>query len=78
MRALHLINGTAYTSEDLNTVGKAFDDAWAEIAHHFDGDNETPRLRLAHAMLALGEPNGRSSDQMKQAALEVMALSYRL
>jgi len=49
MKARGLLEGSFHTPETLKIVGKAYDDAWAEIAHHFDGDAEKARLRLAHA-----------------------------
>ena len=61
---------------DVEIVGKAYDDAWSEIAHRFDGDAEKARLRLAHAMLAVAPENGQNPKTLKNAALKLMALAY--
>jgi hypothetical protein len=56
---------------------KAFDDAWAEIAHHFDGHAEDARARLAHAVLIVTREDSDDPEQLKNDALQVMALAYR-
>jgi hypothetical protein len=76
MKALKLFEGTVHTPETLKVIGQAFDDAWAEIAHRFDGDDEKARVRLAHAVLAVAHDNGQNSATLKNAALKVMTLAY--
>ena len=51
--------------------------AWAEIAHHFDDDQEGARLRLAHALLGVAREDSDDPERLKIEALQVMALGYR-
>ena len=51
MKVRRLIEASILDPETLHVVFQAFDDAWSEIAHHFDGHGEQARLRLAHALL---------------------------
>ena len=54
MRVAKILAGCTYGPETLKVIGKAFDDAWADIADHFAGDArraEAARERLAHATL---------------------------
>ena len=76
MKARRLIESTIYEPEALQVVFKAFDGAWAEIAHHFDGDVEQARLRLAHAVLIVTKGDSVDVERLKKEALEVMALAY--
>jgi len=55
MRAAKILAGCTYGPEALKIIGKAFEDAWADIAEHFAGDADraaAARERLAH----LGHP----------------------
>jgi len=79
--AKQLIDGASYGPDALSAVGKAFDAAWAEIAGNFGNDRseiEAARLRLARAMLSIADEDSRDVDVLKKAALERMALDYRL
>jgi hypothetical protein len=61
-------------------IGKAFDDAWLEIADNFGGDPhqiEAARLRLAEAVLSVAHEDSRDPETLKRAALQRMALDYR-
>lgn len=62
-------------------IGKAFDQAWNDIAPNF-GDNptviEAARMRLAHAVLSVAKNESRDVNELKNAALQVFALAYRL
>jgi len=54
MKAAKILAGCTYGPEALKIIGKAFNDAWAEIAEHFAGDADraaAARERLAHAIL---------------------------
>ena len=56
MKARKLIEGATYGPETLKVIGKAFDDAWSEIAGHFSRNGlraQSARLKLAHAVLAV-------------------------
>ena len=67
MQARSLLEGSFHAPETLKVVGKAYDDAWAEIAHRFDGDAQKARLRLAHAVLSVAQENGQSPETLKYA-----------
>ena len=80
MKARKLIEGATYGPETLKVIGKAFDDAWSEIAGHFTHNGlqaQSVRLKLAHAVLAAAGDDSRDSDELKNAALQVMAMNYR-
>ena len=80
MKARKLIEGATYGPETLKVIGKAFDDAWSEIAGHFSRNGlraQSARLKLAHAVLAVARNDSRDSDELKNAALHVMAKNYR-
>jgi hypothetical protein len=80
MKAQALISGATYGPDALKVICKAFDDAWAHIQHHFDGDvhqTEEVRLRLAHAVLAVATDTSRDPEELKDQALQVLAMSYR-
>ena len=81
MKARNLIDGASYGPEALRAVGRAFDAAWTEIAGNFGSDTqdiERARLRLAKAMLSVANEESRDVEVLKRAALEQMALDYRL
>jgi hypothetical protein len=77
MKARALLIGATFDRETMKVMFAAFDTAWAEIAHHFDGDPEVEvaRLRLANAVLATVGENGTDVEALKKSALEVMALT---
>jgi hypothetical protein len=80
MKARKLIEGAAYGPEALKVIGRAFDEAWAQIAPNFGDDPhdiERARLRLANAMLSMASDDSRDVQALKTAALEAMALGYR-
>jgi len=80
MKARKLIQGATYGPETLKVIGKAFDDAWSEIAGHFTRNGlqaQSARLKLAHAVLAVARDDSRDSDELKNAALQIMAMNYR-
>jgi hypothetical protein len=65
----------------VQSIGKAFDAAWEEIAGNFGNDPgqvEAARLKLANAMLSIANEESRDVGVLKQAALERMALDYRV
>lgn len=78
MKARKLIDGATYDPETLQVLAQAFEEAWSQISHHFDGSlTEEARLRLAHAVLAVGREDSRDRKEVKNAALQVMAMTYR-
>ena len=81
MKAKQLIDGASYGPDALYAIGRAFDAAWTEIAGNFGNDRdeiEAARLRLARAMLSIADEDSRDVAVLKKAALERMALDYRL
>jgi hypothetical protein len=80
MKARKLIDGASFGPDALKVIGKAFDDAWLEIAANFGTDPlqiETARLRLAEAVLSVAHEDSRHAEVLKRAALQRMALDYR-
>jgi hypothetical protein len=81
MKARKLIEGSVRSPEALKILGKAFDDAWSEIADRYNGDAraiEHARMQLAHAVLYVGDEDYSSDpDEVRKAALQVMALRRR-
>jgi hypothetical protein len=80
MKARKLINGASFGPDAMKAIGKAFDDAWLEIADNFGSDPqqiETARLRLAEAVLSVADDDSRDVEVVKRAALQRMALDYR-
>jgi hypothetical protein len=78
MKARRLIESSSYGPNTLHVIFQAFDQAWAEIADNFRDDArdiEQARMRLAHAILAVAWEDN-DADGLKDAALQVMALSY--
>lgn len=80
MKARALISGASYGPETLKVIGQAYDDAWSDIAHHFQDDptqTAAARERLAHAVLAVADADSQDAAVLKTTALQVMALTYR-
>jgi hypothetical protein len=78
MKARRLIEGSTFGPEALKVIGKAFDDAWSEIGSQFDKQQaQLARLRLAKAVLSVAREDSRDPDELKNAALQTMALNYR-
>jgi hypothetical protein len=79
-KAQQLIDGASFGPDALKAIGKAFDEAWAEIASNFGADPqdvEKARLRLAKALLSVAHEDSRDVDVLRRAALQRMALDYR-
>jgi hypothetical protein len=80
MKARKLIDGAAFGPDALKAIGKAFDEAWLEIAGNFGTDPlqiEAARLRLAEAVLSVAHEDSRDAATLKRAALQRMALDDR-
>ena len=83
MKAKALIDGAdgSYGPETLKVIGKAFDDAWAEIAPTAAKAGlqpETARMTLANAILSVATADSRDSGELKNAGLKAMTQTYRL
>jgi hypothetical protein len=80
MKAHSLIEGSDFPPEALRVMFQAFDEAWAEVSHHFatdEAEKEHARTRLAHAILAVAKADSRDAQSLKEEALRVMAMAYR-
>ena len=76
MKARTLIQEASYSPEQLKVLGKAFDDAWTQIAPTISKRPEaveSARLKLASAILsaAKGLP-ARSGEEIKEEAMRIM------
>ena len=81
MKARQLIDGASFGPEALKAIGQAFDKAWLEIAGNFGddpGEIERARYRLATTLLSVASEDSRHVEVLKQAALQRMALDYRV
>ena len=82
MKARKLIDGVGaiYGPETLKVIGKAFDDAWAEIGPCFSKSGlqaQSVRLALANAILEVARESSRDPELLKNEALQAMALACR-
>ena len=80
MRARRLIENSTFDPKTLHVLFQAFDEAWGEIANHFNNEPkevEQARLRLAHAVLIVTREDSDDPERIKNEALQVMALAYR-
>ena len=72
MKALKLIYGSSFEPEVLEMLGDVFDDAWSEIAQHFNpDDDQSVRLELARTVLA-EYGDGIDAVSLKQAVIAKM------
>jgi hypothetical protein len=79
MKARALISAASYGPETLKIIFQAFDAAWTEIAHHFEGHPaqvDAARERLAHAVLAVADEHSTDVPGLKRRALQVLGMSY--
>jgi len=80
MKARQLLEGASYGPEALKIVCQAFDDAWKAISGNFGNDPadiEAARVKLANAILSVPHEHIRDAGQMKNAALQIIALEFR-
>jgi len=79
MSARQPLDGKPFDPTKLVEIGTAFENACAEIAHHFDEtDAQLARTRLAQAVLIVAsDHDGHDSSTLKTEALQVLALTYR-
>jgi hypothetical protein len=81
MRARNYISSSAYDPDAIEVILAAFEGAWAEIQHHFYDSPlsmELARIRLADELLAIAEQSSRDPLELKNRALQAMAMHYRL
>jgi hypothetical protein len=80
VRAANILAGCTYGPDTLKVISRAFDCAWAEIANQFARDRhraDAARERLAHAVLIAAAEDSHDYGEIKNIALQIMALSYR-
>jgi hypothetical protein len=80
MKARQVIDGASFGPDALKAIGRAFDEAWAQIAANIGDDPEDidkARYRLATAMLSVAKEDSRDVEALKGAVLEEMAPGYR-
>ena len=79
MKARRLIDGAALGPATVKAMGRAFDEAWAQIAGNFGGPLkiECARLRLAEAILSVTTEDSTDVAALKSGALQAMAMNYR-
>jgi len=64
----------------LDVLWAAFDMGWSQIEEHFKGDStatKQARVRLAYAVLLVARQDDDNAEQVKDEALQVMALAAR-
>jgi hypothetical protein len=75
MKARELIDSASYGPDQLKILGKAFDDAWAQIAPHVSGKPsgvEAARLKLAQIVLNFAKGGVADAQRLTDAAVEAM------
>jgi hypothetical protein len=77
MKARQLIGNTSYGPDVLRVLYAAFDDAWVHLAPTHSASPlmiEATRLKLANVILSLAQLDSKDADQLKTAALRIMAI----
>ena len=80
MEAQRLIENAEFDPTTLAVLSEAFDKGWSEIEAHFKGDDAATkhaRMRLAYAILLVARQDDDNAEQVKNEALQVMALATR-
>jgi hypothetical protein len=80
MKARHLVGSASFGPETLKVILQAFDDASNSIAPDIGGNPlaiEAARLRLAKVILAIAQEDRSNPEQLKLAALTLMAKDAR-
>ena len=68
-----LLESAIYGPDTIKLLGKAFDEAWQEIAGNYgDAMVDDRRNRLALAILRIADTGERDVARLKDAALEAM------
>ena len=80
METRELFRQAKYGPDALKLMCRAFDEAWEGIAGNFGDDTiaiEVARTRLANAILSLPQDEIKDVEQIKNSALQTLALSYK-
>lgn len=78
MRARRLITASSFGPKAFGAIGKAFDEAWAEIEPTIGTVPlavEAARLRLANIVLSLATNDNPNADQIRIEAVKLFDLS---
>ena len=69
--ARKLIAGASYGGDTLRMIGRAFDDAWGEVAQNYASPRatEAARLKLANIILILAAEGERDPAKLKDRAV---------
>jgi hypothetical protein len=78
MKARQAISSASFEPRELATIGTAFDDAWAGVAHHFATvlAKDAARLVLANAVLDRASSGAVQYGPLKRAGLAALADRY--
>ena len=75
MKAREIIEGAIYDPADFQTIGKAFDDAWAQLEPDVGTSRqaiEAARIKLANVVLSVATNGITSPGEMTESALKLM------
>jgi hypothetical protein len=75
MKARKLIADTVFDPDELKVIGKAFDDAWQQVAWEVTGRPmavEAARLKLAEIVLSLAKTGTRDPALLTEEAVRRM------
>ena len=75
VKARQLITGASFGPVAIKAMTQAFDEAWEQIASHFDGDpmiRDSARQSLADAVLTAAADNIYDVQALKDASLRLM------
>jgi hypothetical protein len=78
MKARQLVASAAYTPDQLRVIGKAFENAWEQVAPLVSkrpAAIEAARLKLAEIVLSLAKDGSRDAQQLEDAAVKKMLAS---
>src|SRR5262245_18877174 len=73
MKARQRIAGASYGPDELETLAKAFDDAWERVSPHVSTDaTEAARLTLADIILGLAKQGTFDPERLADAAVQLI------
>ena len=74
--ARKLIAGASYGGDTLRMIGRAFDDAWGEVAQNYASPRatEAARLKLANIILSLAGEGERDPAKLKDRAVSTLCI----
>ena len=78
MKTHQLISGGTFGPVAMETIGRAFDQAWAEVADHFKPRHplavDAAQRLVADAILANATDESRDPDALRSAGLRTLTL----